>query len=390
MIRKRVPPYAGFLIFNLAFFMMDTTSGYFSIYLNEIGMTKTNIGLITSISSFVALCFQPMLGVMADRARSKNQVLQLLILCTALLYPLILISTNMFYILLLYIVYTTLRRCQPSLNNSMSLEFTERSGVRYGPVRMMGAVGYAAMMAIVGQIANIGTRLTFFAYTAICLLNILLLFLLPKMQGHQAGGARQPVGAILKNRPVVKLIAFAAMMSLAQGMYFSYFAIYFTSELGGSSALYGTMLSIAAVCEIPFLFFADRIIRRVGTKRMLFVICLADAMRWFATFAVKAPGMQMVIQSMNFLNILMGVAVSMKLSQLAAPQFKTTVQTLATTVQSVAALLISSLLGGILADALGIRPLFLLAGGISLLTAVVFNFFVFKDSLNISPAPAEA
>ena len=209
-------------------------------------------------------------------------------------------------------------------------------------------------------------------------------------QGHQAGGARQPVGAILKNRPVVKLIAFAAMMSLAQGMYFSYFAIYFTSELGGSSALYGTMLSIAAVCEIPFLFFADRIIRRVGTKRMLFIICLADAMRWFATFAVKAPGMQMVIQSMNFLNILMGVAVSMKLSQLAAPQFKTTVQTLATTVQSVAALLISSLLGGILADALGIRPLFLLAGGISLLTAVVFNFFVFKDSLNISPAPAEA
>ena len=390
MKRIKTPPFAGFLIFNFAFFMMDTTAGYFSIYLNEIGMTKTEIGMITAISSLVALCFQPMLGLLADRAKSKNQVLQILILSTALLYPLILLSSNMFYILLLYVVYTTLRRCQPSLNNSMSLEYAEQSGIHYGPLRMMGAVGYAAMMAVVGQIANIGTKLTFTTYTAICLFNILLIFLLPKIQGHQGNGTHQPISSVLKNGSVIKLVIFAMMMSLAQGMYHSYFAIFFTSELGGSSALYGTMLSISAMCEIPFLFFADRIIRRLGTKRTLFFICIADSARWFATFFVKTPGMQIVIQSMNFLNILMGVAVSLKLSQLAAPQFKTTVQTLASTVQSVASLLISSLLGGILADTFGIRPLFLLAGGISLITAVTFHFFVFKDSLSTQAPGLEA
>ncbi len=389
MARKGVPPYTGFLIFNMVFFMMDTASGYFGIYLNEIGISKTNIGMIMAVSSMVALGFQPALGLLADRAASKNLVLQTIILCTAVIYPLILLSKDIAFILIVYTAYTVVRRAQPSLNSSISLEYAEGSGRDYGPLRMMGAIGYAGMMLVIGYVANIGTRLTFYAYSIICLLNILLVFLLPKVHGHQRKGNRQSLGLILKSKPVIKLIAFAMMMSLAQGLYHSYFSIFFTSDLGGSSALYGVMLSISALCEIPFLFYADRIIRKLGTKRVLFLICLADSARWFATFLVRTPGAQIVIQAMNFLNILMSVTVSLKLSQLAAPQFKTTVQMLTVTVQTVASLMISTFFGGMLADSFGIRPLFLLAGGISLLTAFVFHFFVFKDSLSTA-VPAQS
>ncbi len=388
MVKRGISPYAGFLIFNMAFFMMDTTAGYFGIYLNEIGLSKTNIGMITAVSSLAALLFQPSIGLLADRASSKNRVLQALLLCTALLYPLILFSESIAYVLILYTAYVILRRAQPSLNSSLSLEYAEKSGRDYGPLRMMGAVGYSGMMLLIGRVAQRGTKLTFYAYTFICLLNVLLIFLLPQMRGHQLKGKRQPLGLILRNKPVVKLIAFAMMMSLAQGLYHAYFSIFFTVDLGGSPALYGTMLSVAALCEIPFLFYADRIIRRIGTKNVLFLICLVDSARWFATFFVRTPGAQILIQAMNFLNILMGVAVSLKLNQLAAPQFKTTVQVLTVTVQTVASLMISSFFGGMFADAFGIRPLFLLAGGLSLLTAVVFHFHVFRDSLSL-PAPEE-
>lgn len=44
--KRGFPPYIAFLLFNAAFFMMDTTNSYFQIYLNDIGMTKTMIGTI--------------------------------------------------------------------------------------------------------------------------------------------------------------------------------------------------------------------------------------------------------------------------------------------------------------------------------------------------------
>lgn len=113
-----LPPYISFLLFNCAFFMMDTTNSYFQIYLNNIGLNKATIGSITGTASLVALVFQPVFGVLTDSAKSKNRILQLLILCTALLYPLILLNKSAVYILLVYIAYAIFRNFQTPLNTT--------------------------------------------------------------------------------------------------------------------------------------------------------------------------------------------------------------------------------------------------------------------------------
>ena len=61
-----------------------------------------------------------------------------------------------------------------------------------------------------------------------------------------------------------------------------------------------------------------------------------------------------------------------------APQLKTSVQTLSATIQNVVSILISSYLGGFLADLVGIRPLFLTAGLLAGVVTVVFCGFILK------------
>ena len=51
--------YLSFMLFNFAFFMMDTTNSYFTIYLNEIGFSKSMIGIISGTAAAVALLAQP-------------------------------------------------------------------------------------------------------------------------------------------------------------------------------------------------------------------------------------------------------------------------------------------------------------------------------------------
>ncbi len=373
--------YYSLLLFNFTFFMMDTTSSYFSIYLNEIGLSKSMIGLITGVAAAAAMFAQPFLGVMADSSRSKNRLLQLLILITAVLYPLILLNQSFLYILILYALYYICRRAEPSLNVSMSVEYSELTHHDYGPIRMMGALGYAMAMYLVGQISASGTTSTFYVFSTFCVLNMLLIFLLPPFKGHNSRqkGEHLPVRIILKNRPILLLMVYMMLYTLVQGIYFSYYSLYFTETLHGSNELYGTMLAAGALFEIPFLFLADRLVRKVGTKRILLILGIIGAVRWLLTYLISSPAIQFAIQMLNCLNMLNSVAISLTLSRMVAPQFKTTIQTLLYTFESAVSILISSFLGGIFADLVGIRPMFLIAALIGLSSSIVFPGLLMKS-----------
>lgn len=377
-----LPPYISFLLFNCAFFMMDTTNSYFQIYLNNIGLNKATIGSITGTASLVALVFQPVFGVLTDSAKSKNRILQLLILCTALLYPLILLNKSAVYILLVYIAYAIFRNFQPPLNTTMSVEFSERSGRPYGPIRMMGAVGYALMMSLVGVVSaqENGVEKTFFLYSLICLVNILLIFFMPTMKGYnrKSEGKKVSPALLLKSRPILTLILFQILLGIANSMCRSYFGIYFTDDMGGSNSLYGTMLSVSAAIEIPFLFMADRFLNKLGPKKMLFILGMVTSLRWIVCFFAQNTATLFMVQCGNFINILETVTYSLLLSKMVAPQLKTSVQTLSATIQNVVSILISSYLGGFLADLVGIRPLFLAAGLLAGAVTIVFCGFVLK------------
>ena len=377
-----MPPYISFLLFNFAFFMMDTTGSYFQIYLNNIGLNKATIGSITGTASLVALVFQPIFGVLTDSAKSKNRILQSLILCTALLYPLVLVNKSAVYILIIYIAFCIFRNFQHPLNTTMSVEFSERSGRPYGPIRMMGAVGYALMMSLVGIVSaqQNGVEKTFFLYSGICLLNILLIFFMPTMKGYNRKSEGKKVNPVLllKSRPVLMLMLFQVLLGIANSMCRTYFAIYFTDDMGGSNALYGTMLSVGAAIEIPFLFMADRFLKKLGARRMLFILGMVTSMRWLVCFFAQNTITLFGVYALNFINILEGITYSLLLSRKVAPQLKTSVQTLSATIQNVVSILISSYLGGFLADLVGIRPLFLMGGIVAAVVTVVFCGFVLK------------
>ena len=379
--KKTLSVYAAFLVFNAAFFMMDTVSSYFSIYLNDLRFSKTMIGAVTSVSSLAAMAAQPVFGALLDRSASRTRTLQGLILLTAAMYPLLLLSRSFIYILAMYTVYFVFRRLQPAINTALSVGYAEQAGRDYGPIRMMGAVGYTAMMIPVSYIAGTegGVVKMFWVYSLICLVNVLLLFLLPPMPGHnrkKSGGNISPL-SLIKNRFVMLLILYHVLIAAANGIGHTYFPIFATSDMGSGNALYGIMVTVGSLTEIPFLFLADRIIRRLGAAKTVALLGLLTAVRWGNAYLAVSTGQLFITQGFNFVNILEGVVIAVLISRKVRPEVKTVAQTLVATVQGVVGILVSSLLGGILADRFGIRPLFLLSACLSAVTGFVF-FFVLR------------
>ena len=387
---KSPSPYTAFLIFNAAFFMMDTVGSYFNIYLDGLGFSKTMIGTVTAVAWLAAMICQPALGAWLDRSASRTRMLQGLILITAVLYPLLLMNNSFGYILCVYTVYLIFRRLQPAVNTALTVEYAEQNGRDYGPIRMMGAIGYTVMMALVSWATGRenGAANTFWLYSVICLGNILLLFLLPPMPGHNARRGKDKVStlSLLKNKGVVLLILFHVLITTANGIGNAYFSIYAASDMGTGNTLYGIMVAAGSLLEIPFLFLADRIIRRLGARKTVFALGLLTAVRWGNAYFAISAGQLFITQGMNFVIILEGVTVAILISRLVLPEVKTAAQTLAASIQGIASILVSTFLGGVLADSFGIRPLFLIAAAVALCTAFLFLVVLRKNQTLSSAA----
>ena len=384
-MRKRT--YLAFLVFNAAFFMMDTMASYFSIYLDQLGFTKTMIGTVTSVSGFAAMMLQPVGGALVDRSADRRRTLQALILITAVLYPLLLLNRSFLYILILYSVYFVFRRLQPAINTAITVEYAEENHRDFGPIRMMGAVGYTLMMALVSVVAGTGNGVvkTFALYSAVCLGNVLLLCWLPPMPGHnRARESRVSPLILLHNRSVLLLILFHALLSIANGLGQTYFAIFVTDDMGADRTLFGLMVSLGSLLEIPFLFLSDRIIRRLGARRTLLLLGVLTAVRWGNAYFAAGAGQLFITQGLNFVSILEGVVITILISRQVRPEVKTTTLALVAMIQGVVGTLISSMAGGILADRFGIRPLFLVSACFALGTAAVFTV-ILKKRITESP-----
>jgi PPP family 3-phenylpropionic acid transporter len=382
-IGKALSPYTAFLVFNAVFFMMDTVNSYFNIYLDQLGFTKTMIGTVTGVGYLAAMLCQPTAGAWLDRSASRTRMLQILIGITALLYPLLLLNSGFGYILCLHTVYLIFRRLQPAVNTALTVEFAERNGRDYGPIRMMGAIGYTLMMTLVSWVAGRenGAAKTFWLYSVICLGNILLLFLLPPMPGHSTRRGRLGASSLklLKNRGVALLILYHVLIATANGIGSAYFPIFAANDMGAGNALYGVMVTVGSMLEIPFLFLADRIIRRLGMRKTVFALGILTAVRWGNAYFALSAGQLFITQGFNFVNILEGVTVAILISRLVLPEAKTAVQTLSASIQGIVGILISTFGGGVLADLFGIRPLFLIAAVIAVGTAVLFLFLLRKE-----------
>lgn len=375
--RSIISPYTSFLLFNLVFFMLDTTGGYFQIYLSNIGLTKTMIGTVTGVAGLAALFAQPFFADIADSSKSKNGVMRLMLLITAVLYPMILLNNSLIYVLIMYTLYFVFRRFQPSLNVTMSVEYSEQNQRSYGPIRMMGAVGYGLMMLVMSRLTKLenGVSYTFFAFSVIVVVVIGILFLMPKMPGHNSrqSGSRVSPAKLVKCKLLILMLAFQVFLSIASGFSHSYFSLYFTEDMGGSNALYGIVLSVSAFVEIPFLFMSDKIINKLGARKMLCVLGAFSSLRWFVCFFATSTVTLFVAHCFNFISILETVTYSITLSKMVAPRFKTSVQTLSATIQNVASILLASFLGGFLADLVGIRFLFLISGIIVAFVTLLFG-----------------
>lgn len=362
-----------FLLFNFVLFMLDGTTSYFSIYLEDIGFDPLRMGVLFTGATVTAVLLGMFLGFLADRSSNMNRLLLVTLLVAMLTGPLFLLSKRFIYVALVYTAYTVCRSFQRPLSDTITLDYTRNQGGAYGPIRAMGSVGYAAMAMFAARMAKIDIVIPFYLLALVGLAGALILRKLPRVSGRHRPGHPPALRALLQYRPLVMLTLFSIAFSATKLFHLNYYSVHFVNSIGGSIQLYGLLLSGISLLELPVIYFIDIIYKRFGARRIIIFCALVDGLRWMAAFALPAPIVQTAVQALlGVTTMLYPLTITLYINKMVAPEHKVSALTTHHTVTTLSSVVLGNLLGGALGNLFGLGVTFLICSLTNLGASVVF------------------
>jgi PPP family 3-phenylpropionic acid transporter len=367
--------YCFFLVYALLYMSNAVFGTFLPVYLDHVGFSSTAVGSILSLGPFVTILAQPIWGTAGDRAKSKNNVLKLLVLGSAVSVAMFYFSSNYYYLLAVMAAVTFFQSSISPLNDAITLEYIEKTRWKFSSIRMAGTIGYAFMSIFAGAYAKKNIDGIFGLYILIAMLLFGAIFLLPRVQGHQSQGKKVSLLVVFKNYELVLLLAYSTILQVTLQFYYSFFGIYFKG-MGGDNGLLGWAMFLSAIIEIPFLLFANRIINKIGTRYALVLSGCAMAVRWVLLHFITAPMWVLPVQLLHSLSfIVISYSMATYINEKVPKELKASGQAMFGFLSFGAARIVSTLLGGYLSDRFGIRNIFLCNSGLIVISTILFLLF---------------
>lgn len=346
-------------------------AGFLPYYLEVTGFDSRQIGILMALNPLMAIVVQPFIGLRVDRSQSKNNILLLLILgaiVASILYPL---GTTYAYVLLASLFLAVFQAALTPVSETITLEALDGLGKPYGPIRLAGTVSYSVLAVAAGFLIKLDSRSVFLLTAVIGGLNLLTAWRLPRVKGHQSEGARVPFRELFQDKTLLVLLPFLVMAQFAIGIYQSFFPMYYAA-IGGTGGGLGVIYFISAMSELPFLLFADKLIRRLRLQGMLIFSMAVVGLRFLLLFAIRTPLAMYPIALLHGMTyIIFAFSLAVYVNKTIRPELRASGQTLLGVVTAVGRLL-GSLIGGFVVQGFGIHSTMFLTFAFCFVVLAVF------------------
>jgi len=357
-------------------------SPYTVVYMNELGMSTTNIGLISTCSNLISIIMQPVWGMLCDRLRSVKKVM---IGCLAVLVFLVPVlgMIQAPWLIAVWIPLVNIFFCSMfSFTDSWVVQgIKDKPDKTYGSFRVWGSTSFTVASAFSGIVAQkFGCPALFWVFSILALLTILVGFCIrhPGVDLNAPTRNRvrlkdMQIGRLLKNREYLILVLFLALIQIPMNVK----EMYLTQRLieaGGDNTLYGMLRSIGAVSEIPILIFSGRFLRRFRPSGVVRISMLLFALQAILFACPLSPYGMLGAQFIHGIGYSLFLVGSVNyLDELAPAEIKTSALTVASAVYNGIAGMTASSLGGLLIDLIGIMPVFRIAAVWSVCTVICYH-----------------
>ena len=366
---------------NSLFWLAWSFSSYQTVYLQEVGFSASQLGLLNALTSGVSIASLAFWGMVSDRIRSLRKVLITLLVGGAVLFALIpaiptgLPSSPLLLLTLIPVVYFFRGSMSPYAENLLVRNANELR-LNYGLLRSVGSFLFTAGgLAITALLPLVGVPSTFWL-SGVMMIPVVILTLLAREPNAQPAQSvpkeKLDLSQLFRNKSYVAFLVFGFLFYTAANCEASFFP-YFIQGVGVPTDRYVVVLSYRAFLEIPFLLLMVKLRRRFSLGRL--VVAAAVLMAVECVFlGLFANSLMSILLCATFFGLGNGLFIGSSLNylyELAPSHLKASAQAFFSAVSSVAGIL-GNLLGGLVFDAMGAKPFYLFVATLYFLSVGVF------------------
>ncbi|MFM7195429.1 MAG: MFS transporter, partial [Bacteroidota bacterium] len=262
----------GTLLRILYFLVFCCTASWLPVmadFCRHRGLDHYQTSLLLSITPVAMFIAQPVCGMLADRFGYKKVLVTAGLLAT-FTYLGYLHDGGFGWMLMVTILMSLFYNTIQPVLDSLSLQLsTTDPGYSYGSLRVAGAAGWSVTGIITGQTIDRLSLEMIFVISAVsmALVFVAALYLKSIQSEGKANNANPFAGAgtLLRVRNLAFFLFCVVLVSVGSTTIWNFYSLYM-KEHGASASMVGFGLSFQGLCELPFFWFASKIIRRTGLK----------------------------------------------------------------------------------------------------------------------------
>ncbi len=257
-------------------------------------------GVLLSAGPVVSSMAPLFWGSMADRVRNKKWVLAAVCCGASLIFPLIFRQQGFWPILFLIGLTAFFSSSFGSLSDTITLSYCTQNGFSYGPVRIMGTVGYGIFAVVSGIIMEQKEGLLPWIYFMLGAATVLVVFFLPSSGPEASQSQKKAVfsfsdfRALFREVPLLPcFMALIFMTHFPLSYFYNFYPAFFVEELHFPERIWGILILATVSGEIPFFIFYDRLLKQVKIRTLFLVSGVLAVIRY--TSFMLASGLTAII-----------------------------------------------------------------------------------------------
>lgn len=241
---------------------------YFTLYLQDIGQSAWEIGVLMSVPQVMRLLAPNLWGWLADHLGCRAAVVKVAALGSVLGFCGFFFSREYVPMLVAMTLVWFFWSTALPLVEAMTLDRLAGQTERYGRIRLWGSIGFIVSVLGLGAVLDylpIAAVLWACLFILASVLASALTLAEPKVG---AGGTALPVADQLRRPAVVALLAACFFMSVAHGPLYVFYSIHLVDH-GYDKMAVGLLWSLGVVAEIIVFMAMPRLMRRFSLRDIL-------------------------------------------------------------------------------------------------------------------------
>lgn len=295
-----IPPLgrlAAWYFFYFAF--VGAFAPYFTLYLQDIGLSAWEIGVLMSMPQVMRLLAPNLWGWLADHLGHRVMIVRLAALFSLLGFAGFFLTRDYFPLLAAMALVWFFWSAALPLVEAMTLDRLAEAPDRYGSIRVWGSVGFIVSVLGVGALLD-RLPIASILWSCVAILVCVLISALSLPDSRLGAGGTPPSLGNLTRRPeVMALLAACFFMSVAHGPLYVFFSIHLV-EHGYDKTAVGLYWSLGVLAEIGVFMAMPRLMRRVSLRRILLASFALAVLRFLLIgWAVDSPALLLFAQLMH-------------------------------------------------------------------------------------------